>query len=165
MKSSDKFLLAIVVGIVLLVLVAFVVVLARPEPTYQAEDTAGGVAHNYLLALQQEDYGRAYGYLSPSLVRYPASPADFAEQVADSRWRFPHNDDEVSLAVLSEKVVGNSTRVEVRQSRFYGGGLFDSGQSISTFTMKLQQEPAGWKIVAGDRYFEPCWQNWKTYCD
>jgi hypothetical protein len=71
MKSTDKFLIGIVVGIVLLVVAAFVITLARPEPTYQVEGTPESVAHNYLLALQKEDYQRAYGYLSPTLKGYP----------------------------------------------------------------------------------------------
>ena len=55
MKSTDKVLIAIVAGIILLIIVAFVVALAKPEPTYQAEDTPEGVAYNYLLALQRKN--------------------------------------------------------------------------------------------------------------
>jgi len=77
MKNTDKFLVGIVVGVVVLVATAFAVALLRPKPTYQLEDTPKGVAHNYLLALQQEDYKRAYGYLSPTIEGYPTSAEAF----------------------------------------------------------------------------------------
>lgn len=62
MKSSGKLLIDIVAGIAVLVLVAFVITLGRSQPTYQAEDTLEGVAYNYLLAIQKQDFERAYGY-------------------------------------------------------------------------------------------------------
>jgi hypothetical protein len=134
MKSTDRFLIGIVVGIILLVVAAFVVTLTRPEPTYQAED----VAHNYLLALQEEDHQRAYGYLSPTLEGYPVSVERFAENVEDSRWRF-RLDADTTLAVESVRVTGNRAVVDVRESRFHGE----------------------WKIVDSDYYFARCWKDSK----
>lgn len=64
MKNTDKMLIAIVIGIVLLVVIALAITLTRPEPTYQAEDNPEGITHNYLLALQKKDYERAYVLLS-----------------------------------------------------------------------------------------------------
>jgi hypothetical protein len=158
MKSTDKFLVGIVVGIVVLVIVAFVVTLTRPEPTYQPEDTPEGVVHNYLLALQKEDYERARGYLSPTLDGYPANADDFAEAVADYSWRF-RLDTDVTLAVESARVTGSRATVKVRESRFRGGGLLDNNQSTMLFDVELQLEETGWKITDGDYYFATCWQN------
>jgi len=158
MKGTDKFLIGIVVGIVLLVVIAFAVVLARPEPTYQAEEMATGVTHNYLLALQKEDYERAYRYLSPTLAGYPESVEAFAETVEDFNWRF-RTDTETTLTVLSERVVGSRTVVEMRESRFYRGGLFGSGQTTNTFEVKLEQEAGAWKVVDAGYYFAPCWTD------
>jgi hypothetical protein len=157
MKSTDKFLVGIVVGIVVLVIVAFVVTLTRPEPTYQPEDTPEGVAHNYLLALQKEDYERAYGYLSPTLDGYPANADDFAETVADYSWSFRLNAD-VTLAVESVRVTDVRATVKVRESRFRGGGLLDDNQSTTLFDVKLQLEESGWKITDSGYYFARCWQ-------
>jgi hypothetical protein len=156
MKSSDKFLVSIVVAIILLVVVVFAVVLTRPEPAYQPEETASGVAHNYLLALQREEFERAYGYLSPRLSDHPASVEEFSDQLEDYAWRF-REDVEKTMAVESERVVGSRTVVSVRETRFYGGGLFDSGQSVNTFEMKLEQEGDAWKLVDADDYFAHCW--------
>lgn len=158
MKSTDKFLTGIVVGIVVLVIVAFVVTLTRPESTYQAEDTPEGVAHNYLLALQKEDYARAYGYLSPTLDGYPASVDEFTDAVARYSWKF-RLDTDTTLTVGSSRKVGNRTMVQVRESRFEGGNLIGNNQSITTFDIELELEEGAWKIVDADYYFAGCWKS------
>jgi len=158
MKSTDKFLIGIVVGIILLVVAAFVVTLTRPEPTQQAEDSPEGVAHNYLLALQEQDYQCAYGYLSPTLKGYPISAEMFAEDVEGSSWHF-RLDADTTLAVASARVTGNRAVVDVRESRFHGGDWFDSSQSTTIFEMKLQFEDGEWKIVDSDYYFARCWKD------
>ena len=158
MKNTDKFLIGIVAGSVLLVIVAFAITLARPEPTYRAEDTPEGVAHNYLLALQQDEVTRAYGYLSPTLAGYPADENAFAKRVADESWTFRRTED-VTLAVDSSKVSGDRATVKVRESRFRGGGgLFDNSQSTSIFDVTLEREGDAWKIVDAEFYFAQCWE-------
>jgi hypothetical protein len=158
MKSTDKFLIGIVVGIVLLVVAAFVITLTRPEPTYQVEDTPEGVAHNYLLALQKEDHQRAYSYLSPTLKGYPVSAERFTEDVEDSSWLFRLGED-TTLAVESARVTAHRAVVKVRESRFHGSRLFDSGQSTTMFEIKLQLEDGEWKIVDADYYFAWSWRH------
>jgi hypothetical protein len=122
------------------------------------EDSPEGVAHNYLLALQKEDYQRAYGYLSPTLKGYPVSAERFAEDVEDSSWLF-RLDTDTTLAVESAKVTANRAVVKVRESRFHGSRLFDSSQSTTIFEMKLQLEDGEWKIVDADYYFAWCWKH------
>ena len=156
MKSSDKVLIAIVAGIVLLIVVALVVTLIRPE--YQAEDTPEGVAHNYLLALQKEEYGRAYGYLASTLKGYPVSTEEFTENVQDNSWRFRLNTD-TTLSVESTKITGSRATVKMRESRFRGGDLFDSDQSTNVFEMELGLEEDAWRIVDSDYYFALCWER------
>lgn len=162
MKGSDKFLIGIVVGIGLLIIVAFIVTLTRPEPTYQPEDSPEGVAHNYLLALQQEDYQRAYGYLSPQLQHYPPSAEAFTEDIEAETWRF-RMDTNTTLAVESVNVTDNRAVVKVRESRFDRGNLFSGGQSSNVFEMELQFEEGQWKIVDSDYYFAWCWTH-NDYC-
>ncbi len=165
MKSTDKFLIGIVVGIILLIVAAFTITLTRPEPIYQAEDTPEGVAHNYLLALQKEGFERAYSYLSPTLDGYPDSVETFIEQIKDSSWRF-RVDVDITLAVESARITRNHATVDVRETRFYENDLFDSSQRTTVFEIELQLEDGEWKIVDADYYFLPCWVDSEDWgCD
>lgn len=158
MKSTDKFLIGIVAAIVLLVIVALAVTLSQPKPTYQAEDTPEGVAHNYLMALNREEYDRAYGYLSPDLAGYPVSAERFAEHVQNYSWSF-RLDADTTLSIVSVKITGNHGNVKVRESRFRGGYLFESGQSTRLFDLEVKFEDNEWKIVDVDSYFARCWKQ------
>ena len=160
MKSPDKFLIGIVVAIVILVIVALAITLSRPEPTYQAEDTPEGIAHNYLMALHREEYDRAYGYLSPDLAGYPTSAGEFAEHVQEYSWNFRLNTD-ATLSVESAITIASHGKVRVRESHFRGGNLFESSQSTRIFDVELEFEDNEWKIVDAESYFARCWkQRW-----
>lgn len=165
MKKNDKMLIGIVIGIVLLVIVALMVTLAKPEPTYLSEDSPESIAHNYILALQKEEYARAYGYLSPSLEGYPESLEEFEDAIIENPWRFRKNDD-ISITIRDIKTTSSKAIVTITEARFYGGGLFDSGQSITEFDMVLKLENGEWKIIDSDYYFYYCWSNTRGYtCD
>lgn len=162
MRGTDKFLIAIVAGIVLLVGAVLALILLRPnQPSFQPDDTPEGIAYNYLLALELEDYERAYGYLSPRLPGYPDDAETFERNVGDHRWSFGYRDDDVSLAVESVKVTGDRAKLVVGKTEFYRGGLFDSGQYSTTFAMTLRREEGVWKITASDRYWASCWDSSK----
>jgi hypothetical protein len=158
MKGTDRFLIGIVAGVVILVVAVLAIALLRPnQPSYEPDDTAEGVAHNYLLALQLEDYGRAQGYLSRSLPGYPTDVETFERNVQDNRWSFGYNEDDVSLDIEAVDVLGNKGKIVVRRTVFYRGGLFDSGQRSDTFDMTLHREEGTWKVADSDRYWAACW--------
>jgi len=162
MKGTDKFLIGIVAGAVVLVGVVLAVALLGPnQPNYQPDDTPEGVAHNYLLALQLEEYGRAFGYLSPTLPGYPADADQFTSHVEDNRWRryFGYYDDDVSLAIEAVNVTDGWANVVVRKTQFYQGGLFDSGQYSTIFDMTLHRANGAWKIRESEQYWAHCWQD------
>lgn len=64
--KQDRFLLGILIGIGVLVALALALFFTRKDNTltYGAEDTPEGVVHNYVVAVFQRDYDRAYGYLA-----------------------------------------------------------------------------------------------------
>ncbi len=99
MHGSNKFLIGIVIGIILLTVITFSLVMLRPEPTYLDDSTPAGAAHNYLLALQQGDFERAYQYIPPS-YQAPANADELARQVRDNPWRFGV-DEGASLSIQS----------------------------------------------------------------
>lgn len=157
MSGHDRTLAAIVAGVIVLVVVALVAVRARPEPTYRDEDAPEAVAHDYLLAMEREEWSRAYGYLSPSLRCYPESAEMFADDVTREPWL--RDFDNVELRVMDAKIEGDVALVTVRQTRFWTGGLFQSGQDTSEFEMKLQREADGWKIVRSDGFWWWMWHD------
>jgi hypothetical protein len=164
MKDTDKFLIGIVVGVLLLVGVALALVWLHPKPTYRAEDTPEGVAYNYLLALQEKDYTRAYGYLLPTLKGYPASVDVFTANIRSNKWSFALDDNSVTLAIQSVRLISaDKADVSVKETHFYEGGFLFGYQYASTFQMELQRQDGAWKIVASDRYFASCW-NQKDGC-
>jgi hypothetical protein len=161
-RNIDKFLVAIVAGVVLLIGVTFAVVFLKPKPTYQAEDTPEGVAHNYLLALQNEDYERAYSYLSQTLPGYPADISEFTQSIENYSWYFRLGTD-TTIAIDSAEIVDTRAVVMVRETRFYDHGLFESSTHFSTFEMELQKVNEQWRIVDSDNYFVRCW-NYEDGC-
>lgn len=169
MRNSDKILFGIVAGVIGLVIVAFIVAFTRPKPAYQSEDAPEGIAHNYLLALQKREYERAYRYLSPELPHYPRDVEEFTSDVQNQGYNFDFDQSSVTLEIVSSEVRGDDATVDVRETRFYQGDLFNSGESSYVFTMTLRRNSAqdSWKIYRSDNYWVYCWGDTSinTYCD
>jgi len=63
--KQDRFLLGILIFIGLLVIAALALFFIRQDSqVYVADDTPEGVTRNYALALQKQDFQRAYDYLA-----------------------------------------------------------------------------------------------------
>lgn len=164
MKSFDKMLFGIVTAIALLVVVAFAVAWLRPKPSYQAEDTPAGVANNYLLALEQDDYARAYRYLSPDLPGYPASVEDFTGDMTRFTSTYGDGKEAVSVNILSTTMYApDQAKVNIQRTQFNENGLFGSGESTDNFYLTLQRQTGSgeWKIIQGSLYdyWRGCWTN------
>lgn len=157
MRHIDRFLLAIVAGVVALVIVALALAMTRTPQGYLPDTTPGGVAHNYVLAIKQRDDGRAYSYLSPELPGYPASLDAFAADTERYSWGF--NRDSATLAVGDERVTGDRAVVTLSETRFYERGLFGSSQYTTDLSITLRRHGEAWKIVSADAYWSECWTD------
>lgn len=64
--KQDRFLIGILIGIGALIMLALGLFFMRQgdKRDYVAETTPDGVVHNYVLALLNKDYQKAYGYLA-----------------------------------------------------------------------------------------------------
>ena len=63
--KQDRFLTGILIGIGVLVIAALAVFFIRRDTqTYVQEDVPESVVHNYVVALLNQDYEKAYGYLA-----------------------------------------------------------------------------------------------------
>ncbi len=157
-KSSNRLLIAIVIGAVVLVGIAIGVTLLQPEPDYLTDDTPEGVAHNYLFALENGEYQRAYSYLSPTLPGYPIDLESFTEEVEDNPYRFGMDED-ITLRIKSVFSTGNNASITINVTTFYSGDIFGSNEYTRSFKMKLRLEDGEWKIIESDEYFSWCWDR------
>ena len=63
--KQDKFLTGILIGIGVLIALALILFFTRQDKReYVADTTPDGVVHNYVLAVLNKDYQKAYGYLA-----------------------------------------------------------------------------------------------------
>jgi len=62
--KQDRFLIAILAAVSILVITALVLFFIRQEPReYGSEDTPEGIVRNYVIALLDADFEKAYGYM------------------------------------------------------------------------------------------------------
>lgn len=157
-KSVDKFLLAIVIGAILLVIIVFIITLTKPKPDYLPENTPEGAAHNYLFALEKGDYSRAYSYLSPNIKGYPDDSDEFIKSIGDYSVQF--NLDRVTSLQFEPMFSGEeSAIITIKETTFSEGGIFGSSEYTRSFEMNLDLENDEWKITESDRYFAWCWHQ------
>lgn len=143
--KRDKFLIGIVTGIVLLVIVAVAVVLLnRPgDESYVADDTPAGVVHNYFLAVQRQEYEKAYGYLSDDLDNKP----DLDKFIRDLD---TYNRSSQASLQIGETTLGDArSQVAVSITTYRAGGLFDSNTYTDRGAAYLQATPdgSGWRLT------------------
>ena len=144
MKSSSRLLLAFGVAIGVLVIVAVVLVLAIPRGggPLLPEDTPEGTVQRYLLALEAEDYLKAYSYLSPAP----------REKIPYEPWREPlvtFGERPGWKATLGESVVrGDEATVKVKVDVFRPSGPFGNPVRTHDIAFFLKKEGAHWRITS-----------------
>ena len=156
MRKTDKFLIAIVAGIVLLLIAAFAFVLLSPEPQYRSDDTPEATVHNYLLALQQEDFERALSELSQDVPNRPEDSSEMEWDITQYPWQFERHGD-TSLIIVGSRITGEHAIVTVAETRSYG--IFPGDVSTQEIVMRLKQEENGWKLIGGKSYWADDWEK------
>jgi hypothetical protein len=138
---GDRFLLAILIAIGVLVVVAIGLFYTRGGTgDYGLEDSPEGVLHNYILALEKGDYQRAYGYLHDA----PGKP-----EFNQFRGAFLNGELSTSLAAVQ---IGETRKsgddVILALVVIHGGsGPFGDSQRESTHALLVQGEAGEWKIA------------------
>ncbi|MBN2386367.1 MAG: hypothetical protein JXB85_05055 [Anaerolineales bacterium] len=137
--KQDKFLLAILAFIGIMVVAAVVLFLLRGQKQVEIpDDTPEGVVYNYVLALQQENYAGAYAYLANG-NRKPS-------QAAFERYFLNLYPDVTTLVIdLGEaRISGDRARVEIILTHV-ASDPFSRGWS-ETGTARLVLQDGQWKI-------------------
>ena len=142
---QDRFLMGILIGIGMLIVAALVVFFTRQnQAAYAAENTPDGVVHNYVLAILNKDYQRAYGYLA-DLDNKPTM-AQFRQAFAVGRLNPAQN----GIKIGKASITGEDASVEVDMV-YAPSDPFSSGYN-NIGTAQLVRQNGAWKISAMPAY-------------
>jgi len=135
--KEDRFLTVILIVIALLVVASVATFFLRQDnAVYLPEDTPEAIVHNYILAISDADYERAYGYLAneenkPSFEDFEAN--------------FLFYDNSVGYKIGETTISGESAYVEVTVLENSGGVFFDRYDYVET--ARLLKEEGEWKLI------------------
>ena len=144
--KQDRFLIGILVGIAVLVIVALAVFFSRRgTQTYISEETPEGVVHNYVLAVLNKDYKKAYGYLA-DLQNKPTY-----DQFREAFLKGAVNPSNSALDIGKSEINGDTASVEVAMiyspSDPFSTGYRDVQRAI------LVKQSSGWKLTSMPYYY------------
>lgn len=147
--KQDRFLTGILVFIGLLVAAALTLFFLRQEGRdYGPEDSPEGIVYNYVLAVQNRDFERAYAYLAEDAHKpdyeYFLQPFQYAQMDA-------------ALEIGSTRVDGDRAWVEVIL-HYMGSSPFGSGWSNPDIA-RLVNQGGTWKLL----YLPSPYWGWDWY--
>jgi hypothetical protein len=137
--KQDKFLTGILIGIGVLILLALGLFFVRQDKRdYVAETSPDGVVHNYVLAVLNKDYQKAYGYLA-DLDHKPTY-----EEFRQSFFNGMVNPNDVGVDVGSVEI--NKDEAVVSLSVYYSNTDPFSSRYASQDRALLVQQNSMWKL-------------------
>jgi hypothetical protein len=143
--KQDRFLAGILIGIAVLVIAAVAVFVTRQgKQTYSSEDTPEGVVHNYVLAVLNKDYQKAYSYLA-DLDTKP-SYGNFRHSFATGAL----NPSSTGLKIGTADVTGDDASVDISTVNT-PNDLF-STEYNNTGSAQLVRQNGAWKITSMPAY-------------
>ena len=152
--KQDRFLTGILVGIAVLVVIALAVFFMRKDTqSYISEDAPEGVVHNYVLAVLNKDYQKAYGYLA-DIDNKPTY-----EQFRDAFLKGMVNPNNSAVDIGKSEVNDDTASVEVamiyNQSDPFSKGYRDVQRAT------LVKQEGAWKLSSMPGYY--FWEySWYT---
>jgi hypothetical protein len=154
--KQDRFLTGILVGIAILVVLALAVFfIRRDSQAYILEDEPEGVVHNYVLAVLNGDYEKAYGYLA-DLEDKPTY-----EEFRDAFVTGMLNPGNSSVDIGESEITNDTAAVEVtmiyNSSDPFSTGYRNPGRAI------LVRQGEAWKLSSfpGDYFLAYSWYQEK----
>jgi len=140
---QDRFLVGILVGIAVLVVLALAVFfLRRGSLSYGTDDTPDGVVRNYIVALQKQDYARAYSYLAD--IEQKPTLAGFTQPLAGPQAQEIASTS-LEITAVNVDASGNSATIQVNMVRGTTG-LFTTNNVIDYQAVDLVRQNGAWKI-------------------
>ena len=144
MKSSNRLLIIFGSAIGVLVLVAIILVLAMPahQPALLPEDTPEGTVQRYFIALQNEDYAKAY-----SFITQPEDPKMTYDMWRGQYYR-PAEKNSWKVTIGKAKIIGNEATVDVVIDVFRPQGPLSDPINTNDISFSLRKARAGWTIIS-----------------
>lgn len=146
MNSSRRWLLifTIVIGILVIATVSLVLLTKEKEVTLLPDNTPQGIVQRYLIAIQDEDYPKAYTYLhfeqSPKDITYNEWLSSVSNYpISRSAWK----------ATLGKTIQnGDNATVEVIIDTFRASGPFGDVVSSHQVSFQLSKFDGKWLITS-----------------
>ena len=137
--KQDKFLTGILVGIGALIVLALALFFLRQDRRdYLPEDTPEGVTHNYVLAILDRDYEKAYGYLAD--LKYKPTYEEFRQSFLNGMV----NPEGMGLGVGEAEIHGDEAVVNVTIYYSYSDPF--STRTGYTESALLVEQDGAWKV-------------------
>jgi hypothetical protein len=138
--KQDRFLLIILTCIGLLMILSIAIFFIRNKSIeYKADNTPSNIVHNFVAAIYQHDYEKAYTYLADD----PNKP-DFEK----FRAQYTLNGNDQSrpgVEILSENIDGETAIVQINFLQSAGGPFASSYRNDET--ARLIKQSNQWKII------------------
>jgi hypothetical protein len=143
--KQDRFLAGILIGIAVLVVAALAVFFTRQQQvSYRSEQAPQDVVHNYVLAVMNKDFEKAYGYLAD--LKDKPEFDEFRQAFAVGRL----TPGQTGIKIGEADVTGDSASVEVIMV-YTPGDPFSSG-SDNVGSAQLVLQNGAWKISSMPAY-------------
>lgn len=151
--QKDRFLMAIVLGAVILILLSLgaVILRSRAEINLPPVSTPEGIALRYFEAARAGNPDETFKYLYQG-PHYPSKTEFFSNA---SNWGNAESlDSAMSVVLVSSHVSGDQATVTFRVTTFQASGPFSQGDYTRQEIVSLIQTSEGWRVT---RFFFPYW--------
>ncbi|NWG05276.1 MAG: hypothetical protein HXY35_01180 [Chloroflexi bacterium] len=143
--KQDRFLTGILIGIGLLIIVALTMFFVRKEAqTYIAEDTPEGVVHNYVVAVLDRDYEKAYSYLAD--LEYKPTYEEFRRSFLNGEV----NPEGQAVDIGESEMTSDTATVEIALI-YRPSDPFSTGYRNVSYATLIKQNGA-WKLTLMPQY-------------
>jgi hypothetical protein len=147
MKSSSRFLIGFGIALAVVVVVAVALVLTtRGSVTLLPEDTPQGVVQRYLMAVQEKDYSKAYGFLRVDQNNTKLTYDEWLKQLPVPYPRSQQSSWKATLGHISE--TGSDATVEVIIDTFRPGGPLANPVNSQLVIFQLKKVGNAWFITS-----------------